>query len=410
MRERCAPRWGQTPRRTRDRCKSVSGWPIGGTGSFQLTGGSPYAGRSKPRRRKARCRSAPTKADPSTKRGGATSTAPNIAGASAGAWVELHQNGRWVPRKGRARDGCLDRRRAYPLMARVITEHEVACAANHPNDAKRPSTTRPTRGSPTCGPTRRASSRRRFAGLPDLARRPTKPARRTESGRGSCGRSGNGACSRSRRRRSAASSPGSTRGCRAAHGQQAPPGAARDLRVRAARGDLRPAGEPGARGRTSAPRRSQANQTLRAGGGARDRRARRGRATSRRPVRHTCSVETEREWPRSTSKTLRCSSSRRSPGCAWASCWRCAGATSTSRAPDHRRRGNLGRRGDEHRSRDASAWCRWPTRRRRGPERSSRRATTSPAATTSCSAAPTAACSTEPRCAVASSGHRRRRG
>ena len=40
------------------------------------------------------------------------------------AWVELDENGRWVPRKGRARDGCLDRRRAYPLMARVITEHE----------------------------------------------------------------------------------------------------------------------------------------------------------------------------------------------------------------------------------------------------------------------------------------------
>jgi integrase len=38
--------------------------------------------------------------------------------------VELNENGRWVPRKGRVRDGFLDRRRAYPLMARVIAEHE----------------------------------------------------------------------------------------------------------------------------------------------------------------------------------------------------------------------------------------------------------------------------------------------
>ncbi|MBS1888134.1 MAG: site-specific integrase [Actinobacteria bacterium] len=40
------------------------------------------------------------------------------------AWVELDEDGKWVPRRGRARDGCLDRRRAYPLMAQVIAEHE----------------------------------------------------------------------------------------------------------------------------------------------------------------------------------------------------------------------------------------------------------------------------------------------
>ncbi len=40
------------------------------------------------------------------------------------AWVELGEDGRWVPKKGGARDGCLDERRAYPLMARVIAEHE----------------------------------------------------------------------------------------------------------------------------------------------------------------------------------------------------------------------------------------------------------------------------------------------
>ncbi len=40
------------------------------------------------------------------------------------AWVEPDANGRWVPRKGRARDGQLDERRAFPLMARVIAEHE----------------------------------------------------------------------------------------------------------------------------------------------------------------------------------------------------------------------------------------------------------------------------------------------
>ncbi len=40
------------------------------------------------------------------------------------AWVELDEKGRWVPRKGRARDGCLDERRAYPLMAQVIAEYE----------------------------------------------------------------------------------------------------------------------------------------------------------------------------------------------------------------------------------------------------------------------------------------------
>jgi hypothetical protein len=50
---------------------------------------------------RAHCRCALTKASLSTKRGGGTSTAPNIAGASG-----------------------LDERRAYPLMAQVIAEHE----------------------------------------------------------------------------------------------------------------------------------------------------------------------------------------------------------------------------------------------------------------------------------------------
>jgi len=40
------------------------------------------------------------------------------------AWVRQDENGRWVSRKGRARDGCLDERGAYPLMAQVIAEHE----------------------------------------------------------------------------------------------------------------------------------------------------------------------------------------------------------------------------------------------------------------------------------------------
>lgn len=39
------------------------------------------------------------------------------------AWVML-EDGKWVPRRGRARDGSLDERRAYPLMAEVIEEHE----------------------------------------------------------------------------------------------------------------------------------------------------------------------------------------------------------------------------------------------------------------------------------------------
>jgi integrase len=39
------------------------------------------------------------------------------------AWVVL-EDGKWVPRRGRVRDGCLDERRAYPLMAEVIEEHE----------------------------------------------------------------------------------------------------------------------------------------------------------------------------------------------------------------------------------------------------------------------------------------------
>jgi integrase len=40
------------------------------------------------------------------------------------AWVELNDEGKWVPRRGRIRHGYLDERRAYPLMAQVIEEHE----------------------------------------------------------------------------------------------------------------------------------------------------------------------------------------------------------------------------------------------------------------------------------------------
>jgi len=40
------------------------------------------------------------------------------------AWVEQDTNGKWVPRSGRPRNGCLDERRAYPLMAQAITEQE----------------------------------------------------------------------------------------------------------------------------------------------------------------------------------------------------------------------------------------------------------------------------------------------
>ena len=40
------------------------------------------------------------------------------------AWLELDSAGEWVPRRGRIRRGYLDARRAYPLMASVIEEHE----------------------------------------------------------------------------------------------------------------------------------------------------------------------------------------------------------------------------------------------------------------------------------------------
>ena len=40
------------------------------------------------------------------------------------AWVELDAEGNWVPKRGRVRKGHLDKRRAYPLMAEVIEEHE----------------------------------------------------------------------------------------------------------------------------------------------------------------------------------------------------------------------------------------------------------------------------------------------
>lgn len=40
------------------------------------------------------------------------------------AWVELDADSKWVPRRGRVRKGHLDERRAYPLMAQVIEEHE----------------------------------------------------------------------------------------------------------------------------------------------------------------------------------------------------------------------------------------------------------------------------------------------
>lgn len=40
------------------------------------------------------------------------------------AWVELDEDGKWVPRRGRVREGYLDKRRAYPRMARVIAEYE----------------------------------------------------------------------------------------------------------------------------------------------------------------------------------------------------------------------------------------------------------------------------------------------
>jgi hypothetical protein len=39
-------------------------------------------------------------------------------------WVELDADGEWVPRRGRIRRGFLDKRRAYPVMSRVIKVHE----------------------------------------------------------------------------------------------------------------------------------------------------------------------------------------------------------------------------------------------------------------------------------------------
>jgi integrase len=40
------------------------------------------------------------------------------------AWVERDADGNWVPKRGRVRKDHLDERRAYPLMAQVIEEHE----------------------------------------------------------------------------------------------------------------------------------------------------------------------------------------------------------------------------------------------------------------------------------------------
>jgi integrase len=40
------------------------------------------------------------------------------------AWVDVTEDGSWTPRHGRVRGGCLDERRAYPLMAQVISDHE----------------------------------------------------------------------------------------------------------------------------------------------------------------------------------------------------------------------------------------------------------------------------------------------
>jgi integrase len=41
------------------------------------------------------------------------------------AWMEPGAEGTWTPKRGRIRQGYLDERRAYPLMAEVIEEHEV---------------------------------------------------------------------------------------------------------------------------------------------------------------------------------------------------------------------------------------------------------------------------------------------
>ncbi|HVX32171.1 MAG TPA: site-specific integrase [Solirubrobacterales bacterium] len=40
------------------------------------------------------------------------------------AWLEPDTAGAWVPRRGRVRSGYLDERRAYPLMASIIEDHE----------------------------------------------------------------------------------------------------------------------------------------------------------------------------------------------------------------------------------------------------------------------------------------------
>jgi integrase len=48
------------------------------------------------------------------------------------AWVEQDAEGKWVPRRGRIRKGFLDERRAYPLMAQAIAEHEEQLAREIP--------------------------------------------------------------------------------------------------------------------------------------------------------------------------------------------------------------------------------------------------------------------------------------
>jgi integrase len=49
------------------------------------------------------------------------------------AWLELNPSGEWVPRRGRVRRGFLDERRAYPLMASMIEEHEAQLRAAEPS-------------------------------------------------------------------------------------------------------------------------------------------------------------------------------------------------------------------------------------------------------------------------------------
>lgn len=48
------------------------------------------------------------------------------------AWVELDGSGSWAPRRGRVREGYLDERRSYPLMAEVIEEHETEVREANP--------------------------------------------------------------------------------------------------------------------------------------------------------------------------------------------------------------------------------------------------------------------------------------